>query len=122
MQVGIDANSQFMQFYHGGFYSGNCTFTSGYTICMGDCGQALTDLNHAVLIVGYGTEPAGTDQCPGRNSGNWGRDDCPYWIVKNSWGPGWGEDGYFKMARILDSQDHESNICGFAHDANIPVV
>ena len=24
---------------------------------MGDCGQAVTDLNHAVLIVGYGTEP-----------------------------------------------------------------
>ena len=51
------------------------TFTQGYTICMGDCGQAIADLNHAVLVVGYGTEPGGTDFCPGK-SGNWNRNSC----------------------------------------------
>eukprot|EP01052_Picozoa_sp_SAG31_P000760 SAG31_NODE_22_length_33849_cov_13.713096_8_plen_288_part_00 len=118
--VGIDANSQFHQFYHGGYYSGNCTFTSGYTICMGDCGKLPKDLNHAVLIVGYGDEQPGVDQCPGKADMPSGH--CPYWIVKNSWGPGWGEAGYFKLYRSIDQEDDESNVCGIGHDANLPLI
>merc|ERR550519_3167985 len=39
-------------------------------------------LNHAVQLVGYGS---------GENG--------PYWIVRNSWGSGWGEDGYIFLKR-----------------------
>jgi len=46
----------------------------------GDCTK--TQLDHAIVIVGYGSE------------GN-----VPFWIVRNSWGKSWGEEGYFRIIR-----------------------
>ena len=43
----------------------------------GHCGSTI---DHAVVLVGYGTEN--------------GKD---YYLVRNSWGEGWGEGGYFHM-------------------------
>eukprot|EP00767_Chilomastix_cuspidata_P004626 gnl/Chilomastix_cuspidata/479.p1 GENE.gnl/Chilomastix_cuspidata/479~~gnl/Chilomastix_cuspidata/479.p1 ORF type:complete len:477 (+),score=198.56 gnl/Chilomastix_cuspidata/479:25-1455(+) len=47
--------------------------------------------SHAVLLVGYGEE-----------------DGTPYWIIQNSWGPDWGEDGYIRMLRGTDESAVES--------------
>ncbi|CAH0394254.1 unnamed protein product [Bemisia tabaci] len=47
-------------------------------------------MNHAVVVVGYGVEGS-----RGANSTS----GIPYWLVKNSWGTAWGEEGYFKVFR-----------------------
>ncbi|PSR84808.1 Vignain like [Actinidia chinensis var. chinensis] len=65
----------------------------------GGCG---TELDHGVAIVGYGTTLDGTK----------------YWIVKNSWGPEWGEHGYIRMQRMVDS---EEGLCGIAKEASYPI-
>ena len=49
--------------------------------------------NHAVLVVGYGIDK---------------ESDMKYWIVKNSWGTSWGEDGYFRIRRGTNELSIES--------------
>jgi len=49
-----------------------------------DSSSEHRDINHAVVLEGYGTdEETGQD----------------YWLVRNSWGPMWGEDGYIRLKR-----------------------
>ena len=62
-----------------------------------------TSLDHGVLVVGYGTEK--------------GED---FWILKNSWGAGWGEKGYFRMFRDMTQQG--PGTCGLQLDASYPIV
>lgn len=55
----------------------------------------LRSLDHGVLLVGYGSE----GYAPIRFKNK------PYWIIKNSWGPNWGDHGYYKICK-------GRNICG----------
>ncbi|UMM32630.1 hypothetical protein L5515_006358 [Caenorhabditis briggsae] len=48
---------------------------------------------HAVKIIGWGIQ-----------------NGAPYWLMANSWGPYWGENGFFKMLRGVDECGIESTI------------
>ena len=68
-------------------------YDSGVLICPNS--TIYQQLDHAVLVVGYGTDGG-----------------LPYWRIKNSWTPRWGESGYIRIQR-------GANACGVAF---MPVV
>lgn len=59
-----------------------------------ECQEAEGDGYHSMAIVGYDLD--------GRDTGG-----VPYWIVKNSWGQNWGEEGYIRIR-------FGANTCGMA--------
>ncbi|KAK6124322.1 hypothetical protein DH2020_041943 [Rehmannia glutinosa] len=73
-------------------------YSSG--VFTGECG---TELHHAATAVGYGETSDGTK----------------YWLVKNSWGSGWGEGGYIRMQRDIDAKE---GLCGIAMEASYPTT
>ncbi|KAL0345062.1 UNVERIFIED_CONTAM: Senescence-specific cysteine protease SAG39 [Sesamum radiatum] len=66
-------------------------------------GQCGTELDHGVTAVGYGKTSDGTK----------------YWLVKNSWGSSWGENGYIRMQRDIDAAE---GLCGIAMQASYPTA
>lgn len=76
LSVLLDATQ--LQFYASGVWSGKLSPDEPDYL-----GCSKSYLDHAVLVVGYGVDAAAG----------------PYWTVKNSWGQGWGEEGYFRITR-----------------------
>lgn len=89
-----------LRYYKGGIWDGTFTATSsggsifskGETFLKQSCSQDKTGLNHSVLLVGLGYDEDSKTY---------------YYIVKNSWGEKWGENGYFKLK-------YKRNICGLS--------
>lgn len=68
--LSVALNAKYLQYYRGGIID----------VSSKNCNPF--NLNHAVNLVGWGVE-----------------DGKEFWIVRNTWGPYWGENGYFRIAR-----------------------
>lgn len=90
VSIGINANA--MQFYRGGI-------SHPWKVL---CGAG--SLDHGVLLVGYGVAKYPKF-----------KKVLPYWIIKNSWGPKWGEQGYYRVFR-------GDNTCGVSSMASSAVL
>ena len=77
MSIGVSAGSRYFMNFSSGILNN--------TKCSGT-------VNHAVAIVGWGQDPStGVD----------------YWIIRNQWGTGWGDEGYIRIA----TQTSGAGIC-----------
>ena len=88
VSVAIEADQPAFQLYKSGVFTGSCG----------------TNLDHGVLVVGYGTE--GTTD---------------YYTVKNSWGQTWGVNGYIKLGRG-SAYNNGAGQCGVLMEASYPVL
>jgi len=112
LAIAVDASQ--WGFYTGGVFDG-CSFDDNISI------------NHGVQLVGYGSDfgPLGV---------------YDYWLVRNSWGKSWGEDGYIRLARTAEcginstpmdgtacvngpgtDQQKVCGMCGMLFDASFPI-
>ena len=60
-------------------------------ITLNDMGVEWQLINHSILIVGWGVE-----------------DGVKYWTCRNSYGPNWGKQGYFRIRRGMNDYGIES--------------
>jgi len=65
----INVDAQRWNFYSSGVFDG--------------CDQKNPIIDHVVQLVGFGTDSSRGD----------------YWLIRNSWSAGWGEDGYIRIKR-----------------------
>ena len=87
ISVAVEADQDIFQLYSGGVVTAKCG----------------TNLDHGVLVVGYGT-----------------LENEDYWIVKNSWGTDWGMNGYILLGR--GTKYSSSGQCGIQMDPSYPKV
>jgi len=111
--LAVAADASPWQLYGSGVFSG-CSYSSNIA------------LNHAIQMVGYGTDPSHGD----------------YWLVRNSWGKLWGEHGYIRLQREAEltcgtdstpmdgtacvggpgtDEQHVCGMCGILYDSSYPI-
>ncbi|KAL4431625.1 hypothetical protein ABPG77_001467 [Micractinium sp. CCAP 211/92] len=78
--VGIWADDDFQRYGGGVWEASHCPLPSGPPSLLS------AKMNHAVLIIGYNMTA-----------------NPPYWLLKNSWGTDWGEDGFFRLEMLDDN-------------------
>lgn len=83
IQCGIMVTSNFYNNYRGGIYSEY---------------RWKIDIDHAIAVVGYGYDD---------------KEKTEYWVVRNSWGTMWGDNGYFKIKMYEDNLGIET-MCAWA--------
>jgi len=86
VSIAIQADSRDFQLYKSGVFTGSCG----------------TNLDHGVLVVGYGVE-----------------NGEKYYLVKNSWSDSWGENGYIKLGRGYEYNDGDGQ-CGMLLQGSYP--
>lgn len=89
LSIAVDASKGWQMYSHGVF--------SGHGL-LGSCKSDPAKADHGVAVVGYGSDGGKA-----------------YWVVRNSWGAGWGEKGYMKLP-------YGGNTCGIANFATYPTV
>lgn len=88
VSIAIQADQKTFQLYKSGVFTG-------------DCGS---NLDHGVLLVGYGT-----------------MDNLNYFILKNSWGTSWGDGGYMYISRD-EQYNNGDGLCGVLLEGSYPVL
>jgi cathepsin L len=87
ISIGVNANRDW-QLYKSGIYDPTST----------QCPNSVRDIDHGVVLIGYGEE-----------------NGLKYWTIRNSWGNDWGEKGHIRIAR-------GKNSCGVANSPIYPIV
>lgn len=88
ISVAIQADERDFQLYKSGVFTGKCG----------------NQLDHGVLLVGYGTQ-----------------DSIDYYLIKNSWSTSWGDVGYIKLGRGPEYNDGDGQ-CGVLLQGSYPLL
>ncbi|TMW68018.1 hypothetical protein Poli38472_007690 [Pythium oligandrum] len=93
VSANIDSLTDGFRNYGGGIYDAS------------DCASDGEEINHAVVVVGYGETDAGEK----------------YWVIRNTWGTMWGEKGYMRMARGKSKAEQPHGPCNLLVYSSYPV-